>query len=241
MTEPEKIEVQKQPWGAPAALIIGFIAYVISQLTTALLVWPFIKDGSQASLDKIQVPWVSLVLTAISSAVMLGVVIVFLRNKHFKIRDFGFFKPTLKSLLLAVLAYIGYFVVFLVSVTAITALVPSFNESEVQDVGFNGARGWQLALAFIGLVIIAPVAEEIFFRGFIFRGLRRSWPLWLAAIGTSAVFALAHGQWNVGIDTFVLSMFLIFVYQKTGNLWLSIGMHATKNLIAFLFLFVFVS
>lgn len=241
MTELEKTEVQKQPWGAPAALIVGFIAYVVSQLSVGLLVWPFVKDGTQASLDKIQVPWVSLVLTALSSAVMLGVVILFLRRKHFKVRDFGFFRPTLKSVLFAVGAYIGYFAVFLVSVTLITALVPSFNESEAQDVGFIGAQGWQLVLAFIGLVIIAPITEEIFFRGFLFRGLRRSWPLWLAFIGTSAAFALAHGQWNVGIDTFILSLFLILVYQKTGNLWLSIAMHATKNLIAFLFLFVFVS
>jgi membrane protease YdiL (CAAX protease family) len=123
----------------------------------------------------------------------------------------------------------------------LNAFVPAFNGDQAQDVGFVGAKGWQLALAFIGLVIIAPVSEEIFFRGFLYRGLRRSWPKWLAAVGTSALLALAHGQWNVGVDVFILSMLLIFVYQKTGNLWLSIGMHATKNLIAFLFLFVFIS
>lgn len=230
-----------QPWGAVAALIIGIGAYLISQLAVGLAILPIIRSGGEAATKSLEAPWASLVLTAVSSAIMLGVVWLFLRSKKFKIRDFGFKKPTLGGIGVAVLAYVTYFVLFLITVLALSAFVPAFNADETQDVGFVGAQGWQLVLAFIGLVIIAPISEEIFFRGFLYRGLRRSWPMWLAAVGTSALFALAHGQWNVGVDVFILSLLLIFVYQKTGNLWLSIGMHATKNLIAFLFLFVFIS
>lgn len=236
----EKTE-QKQPWGAVAALIVGFAAYLISQLSVGLAILPLIKSRGEAASTALDAPWASLVLTAMSSAIMLGVVWLFLRSKKFKIRDFGFRRPKLREIGIAVLAYIAYFSIFLVVVYSLIALVPSFNSEQAQDVGFVGASGWQLVLAFIGLVIIAPISEEIFFRGFLYRGLRRSWPIWLAAIGTSGLFALAHGQWNVGVDVFILSMLLIFVYQKTGNLWLTIGMHATKNLIAFLFLFVFIS
>ncbi len=230
---------QKQPWGAIASLFVGVSAYIISQLAVSAAMVPFGKSqGTEAIIDL--PPWASLVVTAVSSAIMLGVVWLFLRYKKFKIRDFGFSKPSLAQVGLAFLAYIAYFLVFLVAVFSLSALVPSFNVDQAQDVGFTGAKGWQLALAFIGLIIIAPISEEIFFRGFLYRGLRRSWPIWLAAIGTSALFALAHGQWNVGLDVFILSLLLIFVYQKTNNMWLCIGMHATKNLIAFLFLFVFV-
>jgi membrane protease YdiL (CAAX protease family) len=231
----------KQPWGAVAALIVGFGAYLISQIAIALAILPIIRSRGEAATESLNAPWASLVLTAISSAIMLGVVWLFLRSKKFKIRDLGFKKPSLGSIGIAILAYIAYFVVFLVTVLALSAFVPSFNADEAQDVGFVGAQGWQLALAFVGLVIIAPISEEIFFRGFLYRGLRRSWPIWFAALGASVLFALAHGQWNVGVDVFILSLFLIFVFQKTGNLWLTIAMHATKNLIAFLFLFVFIS
>lgn len=235
-TQPAK----KQPWGALAALVVGVAAYLFSQITVGLAILPFAQEQGSAETDILSQPWVSLVITGASSALMLGVVWLFLRSKKFSIRDFGFKKPTLNQIGVALLAYAGYFVSFLVIVLLLSAFVPAFNAEEAQDVGFVGAKGWQLLLAFLGLVVIAPISEEIFFRGFLYRGLRRSWPIWVAAIVTSGLFALAHGQWNVGIDTFILSLFLIFVYQKTGNLWLSIGMHATKNLIAFLFLFVFV-
>ncbi len=232
---------KKQPWGAVAALLVGFGAYLISQLAVGLAILPIIRSRGEAATASLQDPWASLALTAISSAIMLGVVWLFLRSKKFTLKELGFKKPTLGNVGVAVLAYIVYFVVFLVTVLALSAFVPAFNADEAQDVGFVGAQGWQLALAFVGLVIIAPISEEIFFRGFLYRGLRRSWPIWLAGIGASGLFALAHGQWNVDVDVFILSLLLIFVYQKTNNLWLCIGMHATKNLIAFLFLFVFIS
>lgn len=240
-TQTETSLKSTQPWGAVAAILVGIGAYLISQFAVGLAILPILKKGGDAATASLEAPWASLVLTALSSAIMLGVVWLFLRSKKFRIRDFGFKKPTLGGVGIAVLAYMVYFAIFLVTVFALSAFVPAFNADETQDVGFVGAQGWQLALAFIGLVIIAPISEEIFFRGFLYRGLRRSWPMWLAALGASGLFALAHGQWNVGVDVFILSLLLIFVYQKTGNLWLSIGMHATKNLIAFMFLFVFIS
>lgn len=231
---------QHQPWGALGALFVSITAYLFSQIVLGIILLTTAGDDGDSAYNDVA-PWASLVLTATSSALMLGVVWLFLRTKKFKIRDFGFKRPTRNNLVLAAVAYVCYFFIFLTSVLLLTAFVPAFNADEVQDVGFTGAQGWQLILAFISLVIIAPIAEELFFRGFLYRGLRRSWPVWIAAVVTSGLFALAHGQWNVGVDVFVLSLALIYVYQKTNNLWLCIGMHATKNLLAFLFLFVFVA
>ncbi len=59
-----------------------------------------------------------------------------------------------------------------------------------------------------------------------------------AAVFTSGTFGLVHGQWNVAIDTFILSMVMIALYEKTKNLWACIFLHGLKNLVAFLALFV---
>lgn len=59
-----------------------------------------------------------------------------------------------------------------------------------------------------------------------------------AAIFTSGTFGLVHGQWNVAIDTFILSMVMIALYEKTKNLWACVFLHGLKNLVAFLALFV---
>jgi len=45
--------------------------------------------------------------------------------------------------------------------------------------------------------------------------------------------------WVAGIDTFILSLVLIYLREKTDSLYASIGLHMLKNTIAFLGLFVF--
>lgn len=66
-----------------------------------------------------------------------------------------------------------------------------------------------------------------------------------AAIVTSLIFAVGHlaessqgPLYVAAIDTFVLSLVLIYLREKTGRLWASIGLHAIKNAIAFVTVFV---
>ena len=44
--------------------------------------------------------------------------------------------------------------------------------------------------------------------------------------------------WIGALDTFILSLFLVFLREATGNLWAGITLHATKNLVAFITLFI---
>jgi membrane protease YdiL (CAAX protease family) len=127
----------------------------------------------------------------------------------------------------------------LIAVLSLAQLIPGFNLEQTQEIGYQTVNGWQLGLAFIGLVILPPLAEEMLFRGFLYRGLAKKWPKILAAIFASVLFAVVHFQWNVGVDVFVLSMVMIFLYEKTKNLWVCVGLHALKNAVAFLVLFVF--
>ena len=81
--------------------------------------------------------------------------------------------------------------------------------AEKQDTGFSTiASHPEYALAFISLVIIAPLAEEILFRGYLLGKLRTYAPVWVSILITSLLFGLVHFQWNVSIDVFVLSIVL---------------------------------
>ena len=108
-----------------------------------------------------------------------------------------------------------------------------------QEIGFAraGNAWWEIVLIFISLVIIPPVCEEIVMRGFLFGKLSRKMKVVAAAILTSLLFAVAHGQLNVGIDTFVLSMVLCFARVNTGSIWTGIFVHMFKNGLAFALLF----
>lgn len=83
-------------------------------------------------------------------------------------------------------------------------------------------------------------------RGFLYTTLKKALkPIW-AVLLTSALFAAAHLSeggssgllWIGALDTFVLSLVLIYLREKTGGLWASITLHAIKNGIAFVTLFL---
>ena len=93
-------------------------------------------------------------------------------------------------------------------------------------------------MAFLTLVVIAPVAEETIFRGYLLGKLRKFVPVWLAILATSVLFGAVHGAWNLAIDTFALSVVMSLLRQNTGSLWASILLHMTKNGIAFYILFI---
>jgi membrane protease YdiL (CAAX protease family) len=85
---------------------------------------------------------------------------------------------------------------------------------------------WVVVVAF---VIMAPIAEEVFFRGVVFNAwLREGGRRW-AFIGSSALFALIHLSLVLLVPLFLLGLALAWVYQRSGNLLAPIAMHATVN------------
>lgn len=128
--------------------------------------------------------------------------------------------------------------VFYASVIVLSIIASIFISSDVmsqtQDVGFTAtANGFELVVIFIALVFVAPLFEEMMMRGFLFGKLREYLPLWPSAVLVSLLFALAHGQVNVGIMTFILSMFSCRMREKTGVIWAGLFLHMTVNLVAY--------
>lgn len=110
---------------------------------------------------------------------------------------------------------------------------------EKQNVGFNElSSSVDYILAFITLVVLAPVFEEAMFRGFLFGQLRKRHGFWVSAIVTSLAFAVVHFQFNVGVDVFILSLFLCYLRERFQSIWPSIMLHALKNGIAYTLLFI---
>ena len=87
----------------------------------------------------------------------------------------------------------------------------------------------------IGLVVIAPFWEEVFFRGFVHNALRNRLGMWGAILFSSVIFGLYHVVPLQIVGAFLLGLPLAWAYEKTGSLWLIICMHALNNLLAFLY------
>lgn len=140
---------------------------------------------------------------------------------------------------LAPVGLVVYFFVSSVLVYVFSQLVPSIDLTQTQETGFENIHlYYQYLLVFGVLVILAPVAEEMIFRGYLYGKLRKALPVWVAMLLTSIVFGLVHGQWNVAIDVFALSMVLCSLREITGNIWAGMLLHLLKNGVAFYILFI---
>ncbi len=187
-----------------------------------------------------------LFILLIESAVLLFIWNL-LRIKKANFTDIGLVPPKIKDLGSAVVGFGVYFLLYLVITIIVKAIFPEVNFSQNQKVGFESVqRGWELVLVFISLVVLPPIVEEILARGFLYTGLKTKLSLWPSVMITSLMFALAHLQfgsgapllWVAAIDTFTLSLVLIYLREKTGGLGASIILHMLKNGIAFVLLFV---
>ena len=139
------------------------------------------------------------------------------------------------------LAPVGFIVSLLIAalLVAIFSLFPWFNAEEAQDVGFNYlSSGGDRIIAFITLVIVAPIAEEIIFRGWLYGKLRARTNMIVSMLLVSLLFGIIHFQWNVGVNVFAMSIVLCGLREITGTIYSGIIMHMLKNGIAFFLIYV---
>ena len=147
--------------------------------------------------------------------------------------------PTWTDILLAPVGFIVFMIVAVILVAILQAIFPGVNWNESQDVGFsNLISSSDFVLAFISLVVVAPVAEELIFRGWLYGKLRAKIPAIPAMLVVSVLFGIVHGQWNVGVTVFVMSIAMCTLREITGTIWGGILIHILKNGIAFYFLYV---
>ncbi|NWF63438.1 MAG: CPBP family intramembrane metalloprotease [Chloroflexi bacterium] len=77
--------------------------------------------------------------------------------------------------------------------------------------------------------IIAPFTEELFFRGFLFKGLREKYGWIHALMFSSIIFALFHGQIATLIPTFLLGALFAYLYQRTESVYPGMILHFIIN------------
>ncbi len=85
---------------------------------------------------------------------------------------------------------------------------------------------WWLLLAGI---VVAPVVEELFFRGFVYAGLAQRYSWRKAAIISSALFALIHLQLTAVLPIFILGYIFAYLYRRSGSIWPAVLMHVSTN------------
>jgi membrane protease YdiL (CAAX protease family) len=133
----------------------------------------------------------------------------------------------------ALLAGLGWGIVaWLVSTAAILAAAFALEqlgippEPQTAELAIEVLDPWLVVLA---VVIVAPVAEEAFFRGVVFNAWRREAGRRWAFFGSAALFAAIHLSLLSLMPIFLLGIGLAWVYDRTKSLLAPMVMHATVN------------
>jgi len=125
-----------------------------------------------------------------------------------------------------------------------------FIDSDVgQQISFNNLFSrTEYILAFLTLVVIAPFAEELLFRGYFQGAVAKKAGKIASVIVVATIFGLFHlpgitaegvvWQWGAAADTFSLGVVVGVLRLLTGSIWAGVILHSLKNAIAYYFLFI---
>jgi membrane protease YdiL (CAAX protease family) len=102
-------------------------------------------------------------------------------------------------------------------------------EQESVDLFRHITKPAQIAAFLLQAVLLAPMVEELFFRGFLLGFLKNYTSTGFALVLSAGVFAFAHANLGSVVQLWVLGLVLGLAYEHFGSLLLPMGIHACWN------------
>ena len=218
------------PWGAGEAMWVLFAGLLVGGLFAPLLLLPLDSDleskpallGAQFLFGLTMVVFSLLVASRWKRAGLSDA-----------LRLLGFRKATLRQFGLGILVLLGYYAFAILFSTLV--LMPE-QDDIARELGLRDGNPVIVALVVLMIVVVAPVAEEVFFRGMLFAGLRTRFSLWPAAVISGLAFGIPHvtSGPTAAIPLSIFGVALAWLYNRTGSIWPCILIHAVNNGIALL-------
>ena len=172
------------------------------------------------------------------SEVWIGVVVVLLaRRRGISLRDLGLHRPrdwglVAFAVLGAYAAVLGYMLLIAVA-EAVTGADLSRISRGNGIPAIEGSTPLVWAILAVAVTVAAPLCEELFFRGLVFRALATLRGPTIGIVVSGLAFALVHFNVSVIVPFTVIGMIFAWTYRSSGSLWTTIAAHAIFNSISF--------
>jgi membrane protease YdiL (CAAX protease family) len=219
-----------RPWTAPAALAAG---YVFAALGSLLVYIPAAAAGVHIRSGDVP-PGIEIADTFVQDLVFVAVAVFFaqLGGRAVAAYQFGL-RPTrfwraLRLAATTIFLFLAFSLIW-------TGISQAPKEKLLEQLGASESA-LLLILSASLTCVVAPVCEEILFRGFIFRALRNWRGTWPAAIITGVTFGAVHAGSAPAADLVplaVLGFALCLLYERSGSLYPCIVVHSLNNAFAF--------
>jgi membrane protease YdiL (CAAX protease family) len=217
-----------RPWGAWATFGWAALATVLGQAAATLAVLGFDAGGGAAV--RYHGPLVALA-TLILNPVQIAVLVAAARRTGTTARDY-FALVRFRGRDLAIGLIAGAAIAAAIAAYAAATGRPLVSPFQIETYATTPSIGWLIVLAF-AIIIVAPLGEEIVFRGFLFRGLVPEGrnPV-LPVLAISLVWTLLHVQydWFGLAQVFLLGLLFGWMRWQSGSTTLTFVLHALVNL-----------
>ena len=216
------------PWTAGVALIVAFMFAIVGAIVVGVVGAIFGASFTDPP------PAVNIVATVVQDGAFIGAALLFAaRAGHIVPAQFGF----VRTRLLPALGWMaGAYVAYIALGQLWAQIVSTHAEDKLPDsLGADESTAALIAVCVV-VTVIAPIAEETFFRGYFFGALRNWRGVWPAAVVTGIVFGGIHYGSAPAVflvPLAILGFMLCIVRWKTGSLLPCIALHAINNALAF--------
>jgi membrane protease YdiL (CAAX protease family) len=237
-TAPATPPLPLPPWGFVGTVlwgVLGFVAWFVAQMIVVIVLLTWHGSADATEIQRLATDAMTLAaVTIVASPAWIGIAAIAARWKRWQVADYmALVLPRRRELIFA----IGCLVVVLVTFDLVTyalgrEVIPRF----MIDAYLSAKTPIAVVLLFVAIVIVAPICEEIAFRGFLFRGLADSFVGVAGAIVLTATgWALMHVQydWFVISQIFLLGVMFGWLRWATGSTLLTIILHMIANFSAF--------
>lgn len=231
----KKIHPVMQIWRVIYPVLIHLsISVLISIGASFYFVWKSVNGEGQGYADLGSQIVGSSLYQLIFTSVLAGGIVFFIYRSDQKKRKDGFlgwgadfvWSPPVIWFSVIVLAIAGSQMLNdLIILFRLNELFPSY--AELSEETMVGQPVW---LLFLTVGVLAPVAEELVFRGLVFRRMKDWMKPGAAIVLSSLIFGLYHGNMVQFLYATLMGMILAVIYHRTGTLWTSILAHITANL-----------
>jgi membrane protease YdiL (CAAX protease family) len=229
----------KATWSWYEALVVYIVAFLVAGLATL----PVLR------LMEPEADLTNIVLTVTAALVIMGVLLLWLSTYHkgwLGVMRLPGRRTWSKEIGAGVLFGLGLYPVIVIVVGGLlTYLLQTISGDHVEAPEQVGEHlpAIGTALTIVYAIVIAPIGEELFFRGVLFRALRDRHGFWIGAVGSAIGFGLIHFIPDAAADTALLmiAMFftgiaLCFLYERRGTIVAPLAAHVTFNVIGIVLL-----
>ncbi len=170
---------------------------------------------------------------------LLSIYVWIVRRRQVSWREVGFRIPLLLPMLLTIPIFVGQlFLIGIVNVI-VTQIVGQFENPQIEALTSPRGFAWlNFSAVFVVGAIIAPIVEEILFRGLLYQWLRARTNVLIAVIASAVIFAVVHIIPLLFPALFVVGLILALVYEWTRSLWVTITIHFLQNGMAIIAIFL---